>query len=49
MVLHEGEWLSRWLGRPGETLYVLVNGLGVLWMLATGAAMALQRLRQGRG
>ncbi len=51
MVLHEGEWLRRWLGPAGETLYVLLNGLGLLWMLATGAALAWQRLRRrlGRG
>ena len=53
MVLHEGEWLRRWFGANGETLYVLVNGLGLLWMLTTGASMALdqlrRRLRQGRG
>ncbi len=46
MVLHEGEWLTPWLGRNGETLYVLLNGLGLAWMLATGAAMAWQRLRR---
>ena len=51
MVLHEGEWLRRWLGPTGETLYVLLNGLGLLWMLGTGAALAWQRLqrRLGRG
>ena len=49
MVQHDGEWLNRWLGSTGETVYVLVNGLGVLWMLVTGAGMALQRLRRGRG
>lgn len=46
MVLHEGEWLRRWFGPQGETLYVLLNGLGLLWMLASGGAMALQRLRR---
>lgn len=51
MVLHEGEWLRRWLGPTGETLYVLCNGLGLLWMLVTGASLTWQRLRrrQGRG
>jgi hypothetical protein len=55
MVLHEGEWLRRWLGPTGETLYVLCNGLGLLWMQATGASLAWlrlrrqQRLQQGRG
>ncbi len=48
MVLHEGEWLRRWLGPPGETLYVLVNGLGLLWMLGSGAALLVQRLRRAR-
>jgi len=53
MVLHEGEWLRHWLGPSGETLYVLANGLGLLWMLATGGAMLWQRWRgpgnRGRG
>lgn len=49
MVLHEGEWLNRWFGSTGETVYVVLNGLGLLWMLVTGAAMALQRLRRARG
>jgi hypothetical protein len=46
MILHEGEWLRRWLGADGETMYVLLNGLGLLWMLASGATMAWQRLRR---
>ena len=49
MVWHEGEWLRQWFGPNGETLYVLLNALGLLWMLATGAALLLQRLRRGRG
>ncbi|MCP9888930.1 peptidase [Cyanobium sp. ATX 6A2] len=49
MVLHEGEWLTGWFGTSGETLYVLLNGLGLLWMLVSGGAMALQRLRRGGG
>lgn len=50
LVLHEGEWLKGWFGPNGETLYVLFNGLGLLWMLASGGAMAWQRLqRQWRG
>jgi hypothetical protein len=49
MVLHEGEWLNRWFGSSGETVYVLLNGLGLLWMLVSGGAMAVQRLRRGRG
>lgn len=48
MVLHEGEWLKRWLGPHGETFYVLLNGMGLLWMLATGGAMAWQRWRRER-
>jgi hypothetical protein len=48
MVIHEGEWLSPLLGRDAETLYVLLNGLGLAWMLATGAVLAWQRLRRGR-
>jgi len=46
MVLHEGEWLNRWFGPNAETLYVLLNGLGLLWMLATGASMALDQLQR---
>ena len=44
MVLHEGEWL----GHAGESIYVLLNGLGLLWMLVSGALMISQRwlLRQ---
>jgi hypothetical protein len=49
MVLHEGEWLTRWFGSSGETVYVLLNGLGLLWMLVSGGTMAIQRLRRGRG
>jgi hypothetical protein len=46
MVLHEGEWLTAWFGQPGETMYVLLNGLGLLWMLTSGAGLLLQRLRR---
>lgn len=49
MALHEGEWLRAWVGPIGETLYVLLNGLGLLWMLASGAGMALDRLRRQWG
>jgi len=42
MVLHEGEWLRHWFGPNGETLYVLLNGLGLLWM----ASMALEQLQR---
>ena len=40
MVLHEGEWL----GPAAEPLYVLLNGLGLLWMLVTGTTLAIRRL-----
>jgi hypothetical protein len=49
MTLHEGEWLKPLVGRHGETLYVLLNGLGLLWMLATGLALVGQRLRRRLG
>jgi hypothetical protein len=48
MVLHEGEWLKPLIGSGGETVYVLLNGLGLLWMLVTGASMLWQRLRRPR-
>jgi len=47
MVIHEGEWLKAWLGSEAETLYVLLNGLGLLWMLISGGTLVLQRWRQG--
>jgi hypothetical protein len=47
MVLHEGEWLQGWVGEVGESLYVLLNGLGLLWMLITGGFMAWERLQRG--
>ena len=49
MVLHDGEWLRRWLGGNGETGYVLLNALGLLWMLATGAALLWQRFARAWG
>jgi hypothetical protein len=49
MVLHEGEWLTRWFGGNGETVYVLLNGVGLLWMLTTGGALLLERWRRGVG
>jgi hypothetical protein len=49
MTLHEGEWLKPLLGRHGETVYVLLNGLGLLWMLATGLTLLGQRLRRRFG
>ncbi len=35
MSLHEGEWL----GDNGELIYVILNSLGVMWMLITGFQM----------
>jgi len=35
MVIHEGEYLGDQL----KSFYVLLNGLGLLWMLATGSVM----------
>jgi hypothetical protein len=48
MVLHEGEWLKPLVGPAGETLYVLLNGLGLLWMLVTGGGLAWERLRRSQ-
>lgn len=42
MVLHEGEWLGDRL----EPLVVLLNALGLLWMLTTGAAILIDRWRR---
>lgn len=42
MVIHEGEYLGETL----EPIYVLLNGLGLLWMLTTGSAMLFQKLKQ---
>jgi len=33
----------------GETVYVLLNGVGLLWMLVTGATLLAQRWRRGAG
>ena len=46
MVVHEGEWLKPLLGAGAETIYVLLNGLGLLWMLASGAGLAWDRWRR---
>ena len=35
MSLHEGEWL----GENGELIYVILNSLGLIWMLITGFQM----------
>ena len=40
MTLHEGEYLGPTL----EPIYVLLNGIGLLWMLVTGSIMAWQNL-----
>lgn len=45
MVLHEGEWL----GPRVEPFYVLLNGLGLVWMLVTGAVLLGQRWRRRAG
>ncbi|TVQ48118.1 MAG: PepSY domain-containing protein [Gloeocapsa sp. DLM2.Bin57] len=42
MGIHEGEYLGKTL----EPFYVLLNGLGLLWMLVTGGAMLWQNLRR---
>ncbi len=42
MSLHEGEYL----GPALEPFYVLLNGLGLLWMLATGGVMVAKNIRQ---
>ena len=43
MAIHEGEWL----GSLAEPFYVLLNGLGLLWMLITGGILLSQRWRKG--
>lgn len=40
MTLHEGEYLGPTL----EPVYVLFNGLGLVWMLGTGATLVVQKL-----
>lgn len=40
MVIHEGEYFGQVL----EPCYVLLNGLGLLWMLITGSAMVWQNI-----
>ncbi len=42
MTLHEGEYLGPTL----EPFYVLLNGLGLLWMLGTGSLMVWQKLKR---
>ena len=42
MSIHEGEYLGHTL----EPFYVLLNGLGVVWMLVTGGVMVFQNLKR---
>ncbi len=42
MVIHEGEYF----GKSFEAFYVLLNGLGLLWMLVTGMIMLIQSIKQ---
>lgn len=44
MTIHEGEYLGPTL----EPVYVLLNGLGLLWMLTTGGLMAAQNITRSR-
>ncbi|MBF2048375.1 MAG: PepSY domain-containing protein [Leptolyngbya sp. IPPAS B-1204] len=44
MTLHEGEYLGETL----EPVYVLLNGLGALWMLITGATMVWQNISKSK-
>ena len=40
MSLHEGEWL----GDYGELIYVILNSLGLIWMLITGFQMFSKKI-----
>ena len=42
MTIHEGEWLGPVL----EPVMVLLNAVGLLWMLATGAWLLFQNFRR---
>ena len=42
MTIHEGEWL----GPVFEPVVVLLNAVGLLWMLVTGAWLLLQSFRR---
>ena len=42
MVVHEGEWLGETL----EPIVVLLNAIGLLWMLSTGAVILFDRWRR---
>ena len=41
MSVHEGEWLGPQL----EPVVVVLNGVGVLWLIVTGGSMVLQSWR----
>ncbi|ACK65214.1 conserved hypothetical protein [Rippkaea orientalis PCC 8801] len=41
MVIHEGEYL----GNFGEPIYVFLNGLGLLFMIVTGANILLKSVK----
>ena len=42
MTIHEGEWLGATL----EPVVVLLNAVGLLWMLLTGAGLLIDRWRK---
>ena len=42
MTVHEGEWLGPTL----EPVVVLLNALGLLWMLVTGVTLLIARWRR---
>ena len=42
MVVHDGEWL----GPDLEPVVVLLNALGLLWMLVSGALILIERWRR---
>ena len=42
MTLHEGEWL----GPTFEPVVVLMNAVGLLWMLITGLALLIEHWRR---
>ncbi|HBQ98882.1 MULTISPECIES: hypothetical protein [unclassified Roseofilum] len=42
MAIHEGEYF----GKSFESVYVLLNGLGLLWMLITGLTILINHWRK---
>ena len=42
MMIHEGEWL----GSALEPVFVLLNGLGLVWMLISGLGLLLKQWRR---